>query len=467
MVSFSFWDIAIIALFFASVLLVGFLAKSKDGDDGSDYLLSGRKVGLVLFILTNVATWYGGILGVGEFTYNSGLLSWVTQGLPYYFFAAVFAFAFAGKIREASLFTIPDKLEQTYGKKIGILSSILVFILVSPAPYILMIGSLIQLIFGINLFYSLIIAVIISAAYLIKGGYKSDLYTDVIQFFVMFIGFILIVVISFKDFGGITFLKEKLPASHLSFTGSASPVYIVVWFFIALWTFADPGFHQRCYAAKDGKTAKYGILISIILWAFFDFLTTTTGLYSKAVLPADSNPVLSFPLYAEKILGSGSKGIFYAALFATIISTANSFLFLSGTTFGRDLVLKFGIIKKENNAAKYTRVGIFISAIIAILLAYFVQSVISLWYVIGSVCIPGIIFLIFGAYYPKLIIPNKIAVIEMIGAVSGSILWLRIKKEFTTQWVQEIEPMIIGLLVGFAIHITGIIKSRSLFLFKN
>lgn len=263
MVSFSQLDILIIILFFFLVLVVGFIPSRIKDDDGSGFLLSGRKVGLWLFVLTNVATWYGGILGVGEFTYRSGLLSWFTQGLPYYIFAILFAFLFAGKIRNASLFTIPDKLEQIYGKSVGVISSLLIFILVSPAPYILMIGSLIQLIFNINLFFSLIIAALISSAYLLKGGYKADLYTDVIQFFVMFAGFILIVFTSFIEVGGLSFLENNLPHEHLKLTGGASPIYIVVWFLIALWTFADPGFHQRCYAAKDAKTAKYGIIISV------------------------------------------------------------------------------------------------------------------------------------------------------------------------------------------------------------
>ncbi len=80
---------------------------------------------------------------------------------------------------------------------------------------------------------------------------------------------------------------------------------MMVWFLIALWTFADPGFHQRCYAAKDSNTAVKGVLISIILWALFDFLTTSTGLFARAVLPGLDNPVLSFPLYAERVFTSG------------------------------------------------------------------------------------------------------------------------------------------------------------------
>lgn len=457
MISVSLIDQIIIYVFFLLLLIVGFIPKKEKEVEG--YLLSNRNVGLLLFIMTNVATWYGGILGVGEFTYRYGLLSWFTQGLPYYLFAFLFALFFAKKIRSSNLYTIPDKLEAVYGRKVGIASSILVFILVSPAPYLLMTGSLFSILFNINLVWGLILGIILSSIYLLRSGYKSDLYTDVFQFVIMFIGFGIALIVTIKSYGGYEFLQNNLPAAHLKFTGNVSLTYIIVWFMIALWTFADPGFHQRCYAAKNGNVAKWGIIISIFLWALFDFLTTTTGLYSKAILPNLSNPVLSFPYFAEKTLGVGLKGIFYAALFATIISTLNSFLFLSATTFGKDFISK--IFKKEEaKTAYYTRIGLIVSSVIAILLAYFVQSVVNIWYLIGSICIPGVILLIFGAYNEKFKISKEYALLEIVFSVIASITWYFVRPFFTSNILLEIEPMIIGLIVAGIIHFLGILKRK-------
>ncbi|KAB2843406.1 MAG: sodium:solute symporter family protein, partial [Ignavibacterium sp.] len=328
MISFSLFDIIIIVLFFSALLIIGFLSSRKVKSDAESFLLSGRNMGLILFVLVNVSTWYGGIIGVGEFTYRYGLVSWFTQGLPYYFFAFLFAMFFAKKIREASLFTIPEKLEQVYGKNTALLSAVVVFILVSPAPYLLMSANLISLVFDTGDLISLLIGIILSASYLVKGGFRSNIFTDAFQFFIMFAGFIVILLVAALNFGGINFLKSNLPHSHISLTGDASVTFLIVWFLIALWTFADPGFHQRSYSAKTGNVAKYGILISIIFWALFDFLTTSTGLYAKAIIPDLENPIMAYPVLAEKILAPGLKGIFYAAMFATIISTLNSFMFL-------------------------------------------------------------------------------------------------------------------------------------------
>jgi len=457
MISFSSLDIIIILLFFSLLLLIGFISSRKTSSTSEDYLLSGRKIGLFLFVLINVSTWYGGIIGVGEFTYRYGLVSWFTQGFPYYFFAFLFALFFAKKIRAASLFTIPDKLTEVYGKQVGLLSAIVVFILVSPAPYLLMAANLISIVFNINILFALIIALILSASYLIKGGFRSNVFADAFQFFVMFAGFIVILVVSIFSIGGFEFLQTNLPSSHLSITGEASPAFIIVWFLIALWTFADPGFHQRCYAAKSGDIAKKGILISIFFFAIFDFLTTSTGLFAKAVLPDLDQPMLAFPLYAEQILSPGLKGLFYAAMFATIISTLNSFLFLSATTIGRDFIFRIKKDSKEENIKSFTVVGIGLTGILSILIAIMIPSVVEIWYTIGSLFIPGIILPVISAYYPRLRVSPKLIITEIVFAISFGMMWFGLRNSLSGI-LSEIEPMIIGLFGAIIIHSFGLLR---------
>lgn len=461
MISFSFEDIAVFLTFFVLLLLIGFLS-SKKSKDATDYLLAGRNLNLLLFVLVTVSTWYGGILGVGEFTYRYGLLSWFTQGLPYYLFAFLFAIFFAKKIREASLFTIPDKLFEVYGKNVSLLSAVIVFILVSPAPYLLMTASLLKEIFQIDFLLALIISFLLSGSYLIKGGFRSNVYVDAFQFFVMFIGFIIAVIICFNNIGGIEFLNTNLPANHLKLTGDASPTFIIVWFLIALWTFADPGFHQRAYAAKNGNVAKWGIIISIFFWALFDFLTTSTGLFARALFPKLEQPVLAFPFLAEKILSPGLKGIFYAGMFATIISTLNSFLFLSATTIGRDFFYRLSPDLNDEKLKYYTSIGIIISGIVAIVISYFIPSVVQIWYTIGSLFIPAIIPAVVSAYYSKFRIAKKIMLIEMIISLLSGTIWFFIRDSFQNSLWYEIEPMLVGLGAAILIHIIGLIRKFSL-----
>lgn len=446
MISFSSIDTIIILSFFSILVLIGFIAGRKSRNDAEGFLLSGRNLNLFLFVLVNVSTWYGGILGVGEFTYRYGLASWFTQGLPYYFFALLFAVFLAKKIRNSSLYTIPDKITLTFGRNAGLWSAFLVFVLVSPAPYLLMLGNLLTLIFPVDLLTALIIAVALSIVYLFFGGFRSNVFVDSFLFFVMFGGFIVVFLILTTSFGGVEFLVESLPEEHLTLTGGASPFFIVVWFLIALWTFADPGFHQRTYAAKNANIAKWGIIISILFWALFDFLTNSIGLYSRAILPNLSTPVLSYPLLAEKVLNPGVKGLFYAAMFATILSTANSFLFLSASTIGKDLFFALSKEKNEKSIKKYTNIGLLITALFSITIACLVSSVIEIWYILGSICIPGLLVLIFISYSEKLkFVKNEIVLLSVFSVIISAV-WFLVRPIIENEMLSMIEPMIAGIL---------------------
>ena len=457
MISFSNLDYLILGLFFVTVFAIGLLAKYVKKNEGEDYLLGSRKLNLPMFVATTVATWYGGILGVGEFTYKYGVLSWVTQGLPYYVFALLFAFLLAGKIRETKLFTIPDKMEETYGKSAALVTAVIVFFLVNPAPYLLMTGSLFSLLFNIPLVYGMLFSILITVIYLLKGGFKATVYTDIFQFLIMFAGFILIVITLRTDYGGFDFLQKNLPEDLLTIK-NANPLYVAVWFLIALWTFVDPGFHQRSYAAKDVKTAKYGIIISVLFWMLFDFLTVTTGLFSRAILGDGANAVISYPLLANIVLTSGAKGLFFAALFATIFSTLNSLTFIGATTYSRDFVYRLSENKTKIDLEKHTKIGLGITSAIALLIAIEVKSVIQIWYLLGSILIPGLIFPVIGAYYPKFKPIKNIAVIEILAGMIFSLAWFIATSLGKT--AIQMEPMIIGLYVSLPIHLYGVFLAR-------
>lgn len=459
--SFEFLDALVLLGFFGALLSIGFYIKRLPKNDAENFLLSGRNLSLPFFIFTNVSTWYGGILGVGEFSFKYGIVSWFTQGLPYYLFAVVFALFFAKKIRDAALITIPDKLKQTFGESSGIIGGALILLLVSPAPYILMIAFIINYLFGVPIWMGLLLALFISVSYLIKGGYKSDVYTDIFLFFVMFIGFAITLYFLYSTFGGKEFLSENIPQKHFSMSGDLNAVEIFVWYLIALWTLADPGFHQRTNAAKNSSVAVKGILLSIPLWFLFDFLTTSVGLYSRALNPDLANPVMAYPAMAMNYLSGGIKGLFFAGLLATIISTSNSLFFLSATTISNDIIPS---IKKIKNAdiVLMTRFGLLVAAVISFLIAIQFNSIIKIWHVIGSICIPGLIILIFHSYYPKLNCDSKKANRILIFPALVTSLWFYLRENyFSGTTLASVEPMLMGLFCGIVLYLlTGTKKKK-------
>ncbi|MEA2076653.1 MAG: sodium:solute symporter family protein, partial [Candidatus Marinimicrobia bacterium] len=136
-------DIAIIGLYFAALFLIGFLRKKKKSSN-EDFLLSGRRLTLPMFVMTLVSTWYGGILGVGEFTYQFGLSNWFVMGFPYYIFALIYALFIAGRIRKAQAVSIPELISRGYGKTPSFISAFFVFLMTSPAPYLLIAGIMLS-----------------------------------------------------------------------------------------------------------------------------------------------------------------------------------------------------------------------------------------------------------------------------------------------------------------------------------
>ena len=59
--------------------------------DQVDFLVAGRRLTLPVFVASLVSTWYGGLLGIGEYSWRHGVSNWLVFGVPYYLYAGVFA----------------------------------------------------------------------------------------------------------------------------------------------------------------------------------------------------------------------------------------------------------------------------------------------------------------------------------------------------------------------------------------
>ena len=460
---FSLLDWLLIVLYFLFLIWLSW-KRGWTSDSEETFLLSGRKVTLPAFVATLVSTWYGGILGVGEWSYQFGISQWLILGFPFYIFSAVFAVFLAGKIRLNKALTIPEAVANQYSERAGRISALPIFILVSPAPYILMLGLIFQFLIGGDapfLFYASLVA-LFSVLYITIGGFDAVIRTDMLQVILMFGGFIILLSFAASAYGGFGTVLDALPARHLDITGGNSIQYILVWFFIALWTFVDPSFHQRAAAAGSPEIARRGIFTSIAFWIAFDFLTCFAGLYAFAILGEGlQQPVLAYPVLADQILPIGLKGLFFVSLLATIMSTLDSYLFLSGQTLGRDYLLKYFPDVKPN---RLTRISILASALIGILLIILYPSVIDLWYVIGSVFIPGLLIPVLGIYLEPFRFPSRFVYYSIIGCTAVSLAWLILgtydPQQGTGYAYLGVEPFYPGLFVAILIWISGRISKR-------
>ena len=461
MSQFHFLDWAILGAYAAGLIWIGIFRIKDQSASQEDFILSGRRLSLGGFVATLVTTWYGAILGVGENTFLYGIQTWFIFALPYYGFALGYAFWIAPKIREKNFLSIPDHFRFHYGETAGIISALLITFLASPAPYILSMGILLQFLFGINLGSALLISTIFSVIYVWNGGFSAVVKTDILQFILMFIGFFLLIGFSWNEFGSPAVLIKSIPETHLDPLGGNTVQYILVWFFIAAWTFIDPGFYQRCAAAKSPEIAKKGLLISIGFWAVFDCLTVLSGLYAVVMIQTDQ-ALLSFPLLGANILPIGVFGLFITGLLATIMSTIDSLSLISAITFGRDILWRIQRPRMDSNPIPLVRKGLVIISFLSLFLAFAVPSVVGLFYAIGSVLIPGLILpFIFTLWNEKISLSERLANQWIITPVVVSLGWFGIS-QLSGESFMGIEPFYPGMVVSilFGLYIINSITTK-------
>ncbi len=390
MFSTSWLDWGLVLLYFG-LLAVVWARRFRSQPVNDDYFVAGRAVTLPAFVATLVTTWYGGILGVGEYSWRYGVSNWLVFGVPYYVGALLFAVLFARRAREAKHYTIPDLLHATYGRGPALVGATIVFLQSAPAAYVLMLGTLFAAMFGAPLVPCIVAAAVLSVFYVDRGGLRTVVFTDQIQFVLMYGGFAVMLGFLLVQHGGLAFLGSRVPATHWQWHGGNPPAAIFVWYFIALSTLVDPGFFQRAFAARDPQVARRGVLLSILFWILFDFMTTATGLYARALLPDLNDPVFAYPELARVTLPPVALGLFYLGMIATVMSTIDSYAFIAATTMGRDLIWRLRGERDADSQPHLSRIGLWVATAFATWLAIAEPTVIGLWHDVGSIVTPTLL----------------------------------------------------------------------------
>ena len=436
----------LLAVYLIGLFALGFMRSRRDHNSMEEYLVAGRRLSLPAFVATLVSTWYGGILGVGEFSYKYGISNWLVFGAPYYLYAIIFALFIAGRAWRTKLYTIPDQLEKAYGRRASLAGAFFIFMLSTPAPYVLMIGVLCRMLFGWPLWLGVILGALLSMIYAFRGGLAAIVRTEILQFLLMYAGFIVILIFAVSRFGGWEFLQTNLPPLHLTWHGENSPQYIFVWYFIAMSTLVDPAFYQRCYAARSEKVARQGILISVVCWMIFDFMTTATGLYAAAILPNLANPAESYPALAVKLLPPLARGLFFLSLLATIMSTIDGYAFLSAIALGKDVLWKIYGRGEEPRATFFSRLGLVVTFVIAVGIALWSQSVVDIWYQLGSLATPALLVPLASSFSEKWKMPSRWVALSMLFSAALSGLWM-VTGANGEYWL-GLQPIYLGLVTS-------------------
>lgn len=446
----------ILALCAYGAVLVGLSWRSRT-IERLEYLLAGRRLTTPAFVATLVATWYGGVLGVGEYSYRFGISNWLVFGVPYYVAALIFAFALARRARASAALSIPDQLRWAYGPTAARMGAGLVLVLAIPAAYVLMIGELVRIYVGVSLTTGVVIGTAFTLAIASLGGFRTVISVNVAQFVLMFAAFFLVLPVALHRIGGFDVLWHALPADHRSWDGGMGVQFVLVWYFLALQTLVEPTFYQRCYAARTPRTARNGVLISVAFWVVFDFLTTFTGLAARVLLPSLHDPVLAYPALGRLVLPAAANALFAVGLFATVMSTAHSYLFLSAATVGHDIAPE---LARRGDERRWTIAGLGLSGAAAAGLALAVGSVVQLWHDIGSIVTAGLLLPVALAQFgPRWRFSPRGALLAMASASAVAMGWIA-GRVVTGHNALQLEPIFPALATAAGIWLLDRRRAR-------
>ena len=436
----------VIALFVVYAALLLLLSSRRRGGGGIDYLLAGRRLTLPVFVATLVTTWYGGILGIGEYAWSFGISTWLVFGVPYYAAAILFALWLAPRLRRSGAITIPDLLDNAYGRSTALAGAAAVYAGTVPVAYLLMLAVLLAQVTGWPLWAAVLAAAAFSSVYVGLSGFRAVVRTDILQMVLMYGGFFVLLPAALDHTGGLVELWSKLPDGHRSWDGGLGWQTVLVWYLIALQTVVEPAFYQRVFAARDPRTARTGVLISVCLWMIFDFLTVFSGLAARVLLPNLEDPMAAYPMLASLVLSPWAAAFFTLGLFATVMSTLDSYLFIAATTVGHDLAPAG---TGPEAVRRRTRVGLVASAALAAVGALLFTSVVQVWHDIGSVVTSALLLPVLAVNLPAAWRPSgRAATTAMFTGAATAAAW--IMSAGPSGYPFGLEPMFPALAVATA-----------------
>lgn len=465
-------DLAVIALFVLAILALGFSAKLRQ-NTVLQYLVAGRALTLPVFVATLVSTWYGGILGVCEQVSYYGLGSWLMIGVPFYVFGVIYALAFARRVRAEAQISIPERLESRFGRGVALVGALLILLLALPAAHVLMLGVLVRTFTGWDIATSVVVATLVGTLFLYRGGLLADARVSLLAFLGMYAGFAAMLVWCLIHFP-ISATWNSIPNRNLlTWDGGQGWPMVLSFFILGAWTLIDPAFHQRAASAVSPEIARKGVLISVGFWFLFDMLSMGTAMYAVALLPPLSESATSidrlsiFPAFAEQALPSGLRALFLCGMLGTILSAMVGYALVSGATIGREIAARIGRESSDAKVNLWSRIGIAVACVLAVVVGLSVESVVSLWYtwsgaVVGALLLP--VCLAYGLLPKWHATPLAVGLATILsagGALGWMVYGIRTGNPFlTVQWGKHefsLGTLLPGLAVSAAVMGLGAI----------
>jgi SSS family solute:Na+ symporter len=304
-------DLVIIVFYFALVLAIGFILKKSSGTS-EDFFLAGREmtawVAGLAFLSANLGSLE--LMGWAGNAYKYGILAahWYWIGaIPAMLFLALVMMPFYYICKTHS---VPGYLKLRFGEGAQTLSSIsfgLMTVLMSGINMYAM-AVVMKVVLGWNMHTSIWVSSVTVLLYVALGGLRSAIFNEVLQFFLIWAGALLIPIMGLIEAGGWSGLKARIlhNLTEQSVTNPGSYTHLwstlgdfgknpmgINWIGIVFglgaiismgyWT-TDFLVVQRVMAAKDLRSAKLAPIIGANFKMLVPFIVILPGLLGLGLL---------------------------------------------------------------------------------------------------------------------------------------------------------------------------------------
>ncbi|MGC0772123.1 MAG: sodium:solute symporter family protein [Candidatus Acidiferrum sp.] len=352
LVHLSLVDGIIIVFYFALVLAIGFYLKGR-ANTGEDFFMAGREMTAWVAGLSFLSANLGALelMGWAGSAYQYGILAthWYWIGaIPAMLFLALVMMPFYYISKTHS---VPGYLKLRFGEPARAVSAVsfaFMTVLMSGVNMFAM-AKVMQIVLGWDINFSIWVSALTVAIYVALGGLRSAIFNEVLQFFLIWAGALLIPILGLYEAGGWSNLKVQI-------THRFSDQYVHLWSGLGHFSSNPMGINwigivfglgavismgywttdflvvQRILAAKDIRSAEMAPIIGAGFKMFVPLIVILPGLLGLAVLPVKLVPesvaavtgAMSYndvlPLMLARYCGPGLLGLGITALIAGFMS---------------------------------------------------------------------------------------------------------------------------------------------------
>src|ERR1700745_1367709 len=288
-------DGAILVVYFTFVLGIGFFLK-RHMRSSTDFFLSGRLIPTWVAGLAFLSANLGAqeVIGMAASGAKYGIMTshfyWV-GAIPAMVFLAIFMmpFYYGSKAR-----SVPEYLKLRFDEKTRALNAVSFALMTVFSSGISMhaLAKLLELLLGWNYNNSILISALIVLVYIFLGGLTSAIYNEVLQFFMIVLGFAPLVFLALKDVGGWSALKQKLIPVATSSVSAISGQHYAPGTWTQSWThMGSPGANPM---GADWFTMMFGLgfVLSFGYWCT-DFLVVQRAMAANSLSAARRTPLIA------------------------------------------------------------------------------------------------------------------------------------------------------------------------------